>query len=190
MVTRTSLRLLMMLVVTGSLLFVQPSRVYACSCGDLASPTEELRISGTVFRGVATSVDDDDLSREIRVKFAVLTVWKGEVDKEIIVFTGHGGGDCGYLFHEGVEYIVYASETNGVGICGRTAPVLARERDLEELGPGTNIDYGGNPPMPYDPADRTPIGERTWLIPIVAVLIASIVGIVWLMVSRLGRRLS
>ena len=181
------LRLSLTLLIATAWLFVQPIRVQACSCGGTPSPSEELRWAGSVFRGVASSVDDDDLAREIEIKFAVLTVWKGEVSKEISVCTGHGGGDCGYRFHEGVEYIVYAGkETNGVGICGRTTPIGLAGLDLDELGPGTTIDYGGDPPMPYDPADRTPIGERTWLIPVAAALLAITLGIVRLVMKRVG----
>ncbi len=173
------------------ILFLMVPRASACSCEGKPPVSVELEWSGLVFRGIAKSIDDDDLSKAIIITFDVLTVWKGEIAKELTVFTGHGGGDCGYLFHEGVEYIVYASpDTGGVGICGRTAPIWAAGDDLRELGPGTEIDYGGNPPTAYDPADRTPLGEKTWVIPILATLIAGALALVWLVMNRLGPRLS
>ncbi len=184
------LRLVVVGVLVVGSLATFPAQTSACSCGGPPSPADEFNWAGSVFRGIATSIDDGDLNREIRVKFAVLSVWKGEIAEELTVITGHGGGDCGYRFHEGVEYIVYADrETNGVGICGRTAPVALAGVDLKELGPGTDIDYGGNPPTPYDPADRTPLGEKTWIIPIVATLLASFVGLIWVVMNRLGPRL-
>lgn len=184
------MRLVLTLVVAVPLLFAQTSQVRACSCGGTASPSEEMRVSGSVFHGIARSIDDDDSSRENRVEFAVLTVWKGEIAEEITVFTSDTSDDCGYKFHEGVEYIVYASrETSWVGICGRTASISAAGADLEELGPGTTIDYGGKPPVAYDPADQTPLENQIWLIPVIAALIAGVVGLVWLKMNHLGPRL-
>lgn len=173
------------------IVFFPPSRVGACSCGDLPSVADELSVSGLVFRGIVTSIDFDEDRSYLEIDFDVLTVWKGAIVKKAVVFTGHGGGDCGYHFMEGGEYLVYASEeAPWVGICGRTAPFAVGVSDLRELGPGTEIDYGGNPPTPYDPADRTPIGQKTWIIPVVAALIASIVGLAWFVTKRLAPRLS
>jgi hypothetical protein len=46
--------------------------------------------------------------------------------KQISIETGLGGGDCGYAFERGVEYLVYAHRTRagglGTGTCSRTDP--------------------------------------------------------------------
>lgn len=55
--------------------------------------------------------------------------------KEITIETGRGGGDCGYPFERGVEYIVYAFKGRGgslsTGICSPTKPVGDAAEDLK-----------------------------------------------------------
>jgi hypothetical protein len=56
----------------------------------------------------------------------------------VVVFTGSGGGDCGFPFRRGESYLVYASANTdgwlGTGICGRTAELSRAAADLRELG--------------------------------------------------------
>ncbi len=183
------LRLLLVFAMVAPLLVPFPVRSDSCVCGQPGSPYEELHKSTLVFRGIAKSMKDHDERRWVSVEFAVLSVWKGTVAKTITVDTTEGG--CGYSFVEGTEYIVYAEdETLYVTHCSRTSPIAKAGTDLAELGQGAMIDYGGDPPTPYDPADRTPLSETTWLIPIVAALIASIVGLIWFIAKRLAPRLS
>jgi hypothetical protein len=55
--------------------------------------------------------------------------------KEIIIETGLGGGDCGYPFQRGVEYVIYAFKRPdgrlGTGICSPTKPVRDAAEDLK-----------------------------------------------------------
>ncbi len=54
--------------------------------------------------------------------------------REIEIATGLGGGDCGYSFHVGMDYLVYAYKTAGgleTGICSRTRPLAQAAQDLE-----------------------------------------------------------
>jgi hypothetical protein len=55
--------------------------------------------------------------------------------KEIEISTGFGGGDCGYPFQVGMDYVVYAyknAEGNlETGICSRTRPLTEAVKDLE-----------------------------------------------------------
>jgi carboxypeptidase family protein len=55
--------------------------------------------------------------------------------KEIEIVTGLGGGDCGYEFQTGVDYVVYAYK-NAEGrleanICSRTRPLPETAEDME-----------------------------------------------------------
>jgi hypothetical protein len=80
--------------------------------------------------------------------------------KDIAVETGLGGGDCGYAFRTGVEYIVYASRMPAggllTGICSPTRRVeeaaedLAYFRQLRDAPPVSEIRVTA-----YDP-------ERSW----------------------------
>ena len=62
-----------------------------------------------------------------RVTFIVSRTYKGTTQQQAIVLTGLGGGDCGYDFEYGKEYLVYASATGSsdlvTSICTGTAPL-------------------------------------------------------------------
>jgi hypothetical protein len=74
-----------------------------------------------------------------RVRFRVSEAFRGTsagAGGEVTVLTGSGGGDCGYPFKEGREYLVYASRTGATGemtasICSRTRPIEDAASDLE-----------------------------------------------------------
>jgi hypothetical protein len=57
----------------------------------------------------------------------------------VVVYTGWGGGDCGYEFQVGSSYLVYAGGQTDLGtsICSRTADLGHAQADLAVLGPGT-----------------------------------------------------
>jgi hypothetical protein len=54
--------------------------------------------------------------------------------KEIEIVTGKGGGDCGYSFHSGVSYVIYAYKNSEgrleTGICSRTRPLTQAAEDI------------------------------------------------------------
>jgi hypothetical protein len=74
--------------------------------------------------------------RRVRVK--VLESFRGSTESEIDVYTGSGGGDCGYGFETQRSYLIYAyrepvSGQWGTGICSRTMPIDSAKGDLEYL---------------------------------------------------------
>jgi hypothetical protein len=74
----------------------------------------------------------------VLVRFRVESVWKGKAFQEVTIFTGQGGGDCGYRFEVGESYLVYAYGSNenlSTNICQRTAPRSA-DGDMKLLGKG------------------------------------------------------
>ena len=135
----------------------------ACSCLQSPAPDEELKRSDAVFQGTvvgfetqgepeAVKLDESQLGKFYRsgrrATFRVWTVWKGPRQQELVVLTGEGGGDCGFDFIIGHEYLVYAdkgpSGTYHVGICGRTRDVWASARrdakeDFQVLGEETVV---------------------------------------------------
>lgn len=55
-----------------------------------------------------------------RIRLRVEESFKGTAGRDVILYTGWGGGDCGYEFERGSRYLVYASEYGGglyTGIC-------------------------------------------------------------------------
>jgi hypothetical protein len=55
----------------------------------------------------------------IHAHFAVIESWKGVAGREVDVWTGRGGGDCGYEFQLPEAYLVFARRTpNGRLVTG------------------------------------------------------------------------
>lgn len=142
-------RVLLIVAVLVSLF--RPKTAHACSCIEPDSPATSFPRAGAVFHGRVRAVDDtplrwvgglmplpdvfDNLYYQ-RVRLDVIESWKGVTTTSATVLTGYGGGDCGYHFNAGDEYIVYAFESNGdwiSGICTRTAPISAASDDLAYL---------------------------------------------------------
>ena len=76
--------------------------------------------------------------RVVRIQLGDVLSGVGRNQKEIEIVTGIGGGDCGYEFQIGVDYVVYAYnnaegrlETN---ICSRTRTLAEAAEDIEYFG--------------------------------------------------------
>ncbi|MBD9478841.1 hypothetical protein [Pseudoxanthomonas sp. PXM02] len=151
---------LLLLIIAGL-----PLHADACSCVPPGTPAEEKAQSSLVFVGRVQSVEErtprmdkgwvtalsdwfkgvfgnESASDEIsdfpykRVRFAVSETFKGTPVRQQTVRTGMGGGDCGYFFETGQEYVVYAWENGGTpsaGICSLTGPASDPRSGLREL---------------------------------------------------------
>ena len=123
-----------------------PSYGAACSCAEPPGVKEEFSLSKEVFIGKVTEIDENKSVSGLLTKsvlFKVNETWKGVNQPRMKVITGNGGGDCGYEFKEGQEYLVYANESDMYGsneltviICGRTNEISAAQEDLSILGEG------------------------------------------------------
>ncbi len=129
-----------------------PGRCLACSCVQWSGPAPALGRSTAVFQGRVTAVETYRVGtgyQGVRATLQVTTVWKGEVARETLVFTGNGGGDCGYPFQQGESYLIYAFTSGGgdpqyfpagnftTGTCNGTKPLAQAGEDLAFLGVGT-----------------------------------------------------
>jgi hypothetical protein len=135
----------------------------ACSCAGPPNADESWARSAAVFTGVVESIEDPageriaalpehermaalrGRPRELgpergrKVTFRVMQWWKHEtMDSTVEVWTGYGGGDCGYPFHAGRSYLVYAYRTHqnllATGICARTDSLVCSMDAVDELG--------------------------------------------------------
>jgi len=139
--------LLFITIIIASVSFMAPSKAAACSCAELASVEDSLERSEAVFSGKVLEIKElKNTSGYMRksVKFEVNKVWKGRSESLIVIYTGIGGGDCGYAFVEGKEYLVYANSTTMYDnvkelttiSCDRTALISQAQEDLSILGEG------------------------------------------------------
>ena len=179
--------LVVILAVGVNLLTITPTAVYACSCVRPESPDKELERATAVFAGKVTAIDrGDGLFNSgltpVEVTFQVSEVWKGPAQATLIVHTGWGGGDCGYGFQPGNEYLVYAhgSETElKASICSRTASLATAVTDLTTLG-------AGKIPPPDSPGGGL---VATWLPAAFFILLGAFPVLTGLFMPRLNRRL-
>ena len=122
-----------------------PSRADACSCVGGIPMCESYWRTDAVFAGeaidIATSESGGLLRR--RVRFRVDDVYRGAAAREIDVFTGTGGGDCGFHFIVGRKYLVFANSFGGrlsTGICSRTKLLAIASDDLAYItGPRPSV---------------------------------------------------
>lgn len=136
----------------------------ACSCAGNGPPCESYGMASAVFAGTVigerlserpkkgerTKIDEIDWVPRA-VKFSVEQAYSGVTGTEVEVFTGRGGGDCGYGFQVGQRYLVYAYQYQdklSTSICTRTRLFSQATEDLAFLGtlstarPGATI-HGG-----------------------------------------------
>lgn len=121
------------------LIALAASAVSACSC-IFSPPCSQTWKSGEViFVGTVTGKIPADtpetagrlnyLAQRFAFQFSVSESFRGPAiaGQEIVVYTGAGGGDCGYPFAVGESYLVYASNYKGqltTGICAPTSPTV------------------------------------------------------------------
>ena len=107
--------------------------------------------------GDLISADIDHDPPYMLVTFNVSRSYAGQQGKTVDLTTGMGGGDCGYPFEVGKQYLVYAwkdqSGKLSTGICSGTGLLEDRKADLAALH--------GEPPVSPD-AD-TPVPPSTRL---------------------------
>jgi len=108
----------------------------SCSCGWILIP-EHVRGSQKIFIGsvvTALAPDTSDIYHPARWKLSVERAFKGNVEREIIVKSGSGGGDCGYPFTIGKRYLVFTDgEGNSTTICTHTQELSGFSYDLYYL---------------------------------------------------------
>jgi len=100
-----------LLVVLGA------NKIYSCSCIGENTVKQEIKNSDVVLFGEVVSVDTIKIEFQpgniiflrLKVDIRVFNLFKGRINSDIIsVYTGIGGGDCGYNFQLGKEYLIYA----------------------------------------------------------------------------------
>lgn len=87
-------------------------------------------------RGTVTVTPQRRL-RVVRISVGDVLTGLDASQKEIEILTGYGGGDCGYEFQVGTEYVVYAYKNSAgqleTGICSRTRPLAEAAEDVKYI---------------------------------------------------------
>lgn len=97
----------------------------------VAGPTEARRVAANRLAGNSTPVRP---LRTIRIRVGEVLSGVEPGQQEIEILTGLGGGDCGYSFQTGAEYVIYAYKNSDgrleTGICSRTRPLAEAGDDV------------------------------------------------------------
>jgi len=92
-------------------------------------------VKASVGDSVPANLDDDVPT--MLVTFEVMHSYRGVQEPLVDVETGLGGGDCGFGFEIGGQYVVYADRTESgqleTGICSATAPIEQSAANLAYL---------------------------------------------------------
>lgn len=143
-------------VLIGVPLFVllSAASALACSCMGGRPACQEFGGASAVFVGTVTGVtkgpreepveaarkraDEGDVWAANGYRFAVTQSFLGVAGAEVEVWTGSGGGDCGFNFVQGESYLVYAYSVGKSGrlmtsTCTRTTAAPGAAEDLEFL---------------------------------------------------------
>ena len=119
-----------------------PSRADACSCVGGRPLCDTFWRMSSVFAGEVIDIVEFEepttpgvQGRHLRrrVKLRVDRAFRGDSGAQIEVFTGVGGGDCGYPFQRGEKYLVFASSWEGrlsVSACGPTRRLADATEEL------------------------------------------------------------
>lgn len=159
---------------------IVPTVSDACTC-TRPSIEEEYSRASEVFLGTAEEVrrvqpgwfrwpSRVDPRLGTRVRFRVLARWKGDHDETEVVWTASIGAACGYRFHRGATYLVYAIQPKDrdhleVDLCSRTEVAECVVAHAPTIGPpvwqarGFDINTEYPPmaePVPLLPCVRPP----------------------------------
>jgi hypothetical protein len=119
----TAAFLLVAFLTTGS------ARLHACSCARFSQPCAAEWTADAIFVGEVLNINqltEPEMWGSRRVTFVVRESFKGIGERVVDVFTGSGGGDCGFGFTTGSSYLVFAGRSPttgrlGTGTCSKTA---------------------------------------------------------------------
>ena len=142
---------------------------FACSCAMPGPPCQSAWNADAVFSGTVLSIEqieNEALGRPWESRLVKLSVQRGFINGPsgaVDIVTGAGGGDCGYQFKVGAQYLVYAMKNPSTGrlstsICSRTKPLADAVEDLRYLttigptGSGGRI-FGRVNELKRDPAE-------------------------------------
>jgi hypothetical protein len=186
-------------------LLAYPSPAKACSCIPPGAPSSEFSQANAVFTGrvirivdnyypIFAFLDQAKIKLGMRshpfymgkfygysVFFAVNKSWKGVKETIVEIHTGYGGGDCGYSFTVGSDYLVYANYAYGkpgsywvTGTCSRTAELSNAAQDFKYLGALSTLPLRSSLPILWTVND----------LPIVSLLLIVIVAVIVIFIRR------
>lgn len=138
----------LMLLALGSVFFVSSSTAHACTCGE-QTVSEQRQNASVVFAGtVKSKVRSNAVERDgVQVTIKVTRVWKGNVGREITIYTGPTADIytfenlCAPPLKVGASYLVFAvgKEKFATDVCAGTVLLAEAKTTIQQLGPSKRI---------------------------------------------------
>jgi hypothetical protein len=128
-----------LLLAASLLIFCIPSIVSACSCAvgggkcDRSWNHGKVIFAGTVTRELLRA---DRFTRVFQLSVSESFRGPAIAGQDIPIYTGNGGGDCGYRFEIGTSYLVYADLAGDkltTSICSRTGTAAQTAHFIRQL---------------------------------------------------------
>lgn len=99
---------------------------------------EKIESSGGTVGSAPGAMSMTMMGSLLRVTISVGEVYRGQSSQTIRVYTASSSAACGYSFHEGQKYLIYASADDKLGqllvsLCSATKPAEYAEEDLTYL---------------------------------------------------------
>ncbi len=125
-------------------LIATPFKAFACSCMVPSAPLVALEASDFVFSGVVKNITpiNSEYGRTLLIRMDVLTRWKGDFSKAIVVETADNSAACGFPFQRGKSYLVYGHVYENMpqtNICTRTRLLENADEDIADLDEGEEV---------------------------------------------------
>ena len=140
-------------------MFILWNTTFACTCWGDSNVKNAMKYSNYVFTGKVIASErvslfpesllgtfwDYEFSRifykKMKYTFEVLEIYKGKQTADtLIIYSGFGDGDCGYTFHIGDDYIVYATWNKTLKESDHSTPLKFLETDICTRTQPFNID--------------------------------------------------
>jgi len=128
-----------LLLAASLLIFCTPSLVSACSCYVGGGKCDQSWNYGKViFAGTVTRqlVSPDRFTKVFQLSISESFRGPTIAGQDIMIYTGNGGGDCGYRFEIGTSYLVYAHLAGDrlvTSICSRTGSFAETAHIIRQL---------------------------------------------------------
>ncbi len=127
---------------TTIILFLICVNAFSCDCSD-SHFDSDVANSSYIFSGLIISkentinkVQDNTFHRSVKYRVVVKANWKGELKDTIDLYSGYGGGDCGFVFEVNQSYMIWANSGEfgplSTSRCGRTG-LLNDSPDIDLL---------------------------------------------------------
>ncbi len=122
--------------------------ILACVCPDSLTHTQYHENADLIIQGIAVRVTTNWMSGGWKYTFKVSQSWKRSTD-QVLFINSPWEKDCGFIFKEGLEYLVYINKGFTMKTFQCSGNVLLSEADTQLVSLGKGITPKRSPQVAY-----------------------------------------